>query len=416
MSEKLVALYFAQFVAIIKTLSQADNLDKLLEPNSKDKFTPDIWNDNHLGLDSSITITAEDIRDFFFAVNLYQSNQIKTYLEPVKSFSGVYSHEDLCLYLNTIRENFDYPFTLELSSSNHSISLQYCPITKPGDGAWYIVDANFLPVVRYEIGEVELCARQIINSFDVDWVNKSVCAIFNTKIYAASGLTKRVKQKLIDLELDDNSKLPPAITKAKAKVTDVFGANGLLVSAQNGHLEEVDVLIAAGADVNKSRYDDVTPLCFATLKGHLDMVNALITAGADVDKAKNNGVTPLYVAAQEGHIDVIKTLIAAKADINAIGITGHNPLQLACLSPANMNKESLFRLLINHGADVYHKNDSGQTALDIAIENNNTAAIRVLNSYMELNNDRNSYNPNFFGNVRGDEEELIKNRISSFTQ
>jgi len=66
----------------------------------------------------------------------------------------------------------------------------------------------------------------------------------------------------------------------------------------------VGLLIAAGADVNKTFTDDVmlpcdTPLSIAAYEGHVDVVERLIAAGADVNKTcTSDSDTPLYIAAQ----------------------------------------------------------------------------------------------------------------------
>ncbi|KAA0161011.1 hypothetical protein FNF28_05217 [Cafeteria roenbergensis] len=45
-----------------------------------------------------------------------------------------------------------------------------------------------------------------------------------------------------------------------------------------------------------------TPLYMACEEGHEAVVQLLLDAGADVDKARtSNGATPLYMACQDGH-------------------------------------------------------------------------------------------------------------------
>jgi cytohesin len=98
------------------------------------------------------------------------------------------------------------------------------------------------------------------------------------------------------------------------------GATPLFVAAHNGHVAEVRVLIVAGADVNKATDDGVMPLCMAAQFGHEVVVRALIKAGADVNAAGNNGATPLLVSttpafniAQGNHAAVVKMLKGAGA-------------------------------------------------------------------------------------------------------
>ncbi len=59
--------------------------------------------------------------------------------------------------------------------------------------------------------------------------------------------------------------------------------------------------------------------------GHLDIVEKLLVAGADVNAAAGyNGQTALQVAAG-GHLDIVEKLLAAGADVNAAaGYNGTN--------------------------------------------------------------------------------------------
>ena len=95
------------------------------------------------------------------------------------------------------------------------------------------------------------------------------------------------------------------------------GSNATLlhVAAEEGSEEAVRVLIAAGADVNRTSICEqgFTPLIIAAEFGFEPVARALIDAGADVNKADKSGVTPMRVAAQNGHEAVIRALIAAGA-------------------------------------------------------------------------------------------------------
>ena len=81
----------------------------------------------------------------------------------------------------------------------------------------------------------------------------------------------------------------------------------------SGHEAAVAALIAAGADVNASCRNGLTPLHYAAIWGHEAIVAALIAAGADVNAKSWNGLTPLYWAAYGCHEALIAALIAAGA-------------------------------------------------------------------------------------------------------
>ena len=56
--------------------------------------------------------------------------------------------------------------------------------------------------------------------------------------------------------------------------------------------------------------------------GHLEVVQALLAAKADVNAKAANGGTALMVASQTGHLEVVQALLAAKADVNAKAANG----------------------------------------------------------------------------------------------
>ena len=76
------------------------------------------------------------------------------------------------------------------------------------------------------------------------------------------------------------------------------------------------MLIAAGADVNKTNEQGMAPLHMAAQCGHEPVIRALIAAGVEIDKAGGQGVTALIIAGHTGHADVVRLLIAAGADVN----------------------------------------------------------------------------------------------------
>jgi ankyrin repeat protein len=73
------------------------------------------------------------------------------------------------------------------------------------------------------------------------------------------------------------------------------GLTPLLFAVRQGSMEAVDVLLAAGADVNQvSAGDKSSPLVLAVANGHFDIAMHLLAQGADPNLAAENGATPLY--------------------------------------------------------------------------------------------------------------------------
>ena len=73
------------------------------------------------------------------------------------------------------------------------------------------------------------------------------------------------------------------------------GLSPLLFAVRQGSMEAVDVLLAAGADVNQaSAGDKSSPLVLAIANGHFDIALHLLDKGADPNLVADNGVAPLY--------------------------------------------------------------------------------------------------------------------------
>ena len=120
-------------------------------------------------------------------------------------------------------------------------------------------------------------------------------------------------------------------------------------------------LLAAGADVNAKDYLSQTALVNAARRGHVKRLQVLMTAGADVNKHYNllndrnttdldkmECSNALINAVAGGNIQCVKLLIKAGACVNKIGHEIHSPLQLAIVQ----HNVTCADLLIKAGASV----------------------------------------------------------------
>ena len=80
--------------------------------------------------------------------------------------------------------------------------------------------------------------------------------------------------------------------------------------AEIGRIEQLDQVLARGADVNACNDSGVTPLMVAAYHGRREMVRALIEHGADLNAEDNDGFTAEMLADHAGHEDVVRTLVA----------------------------------------------------------------------------------------------------------
>jgi len=171
----------------------------------------------------------------------------------------------------------------------------------------------------------------------------------------------------------------------------------LLYAARDGRVDSAKVLIAAGAELERTDANGITPLLMAITNDHVDMARYLIDGGANVRAVDWYGRTPLWAAVELRNMDVdsstfengvdrapalelIKLLLARDVDVNArtkevppirrqmlhvtgdlswVDFTGQTPFLRAALS-ADLE---VMHLLLAHGADPKIPAVAGTTAL-----------------------------------------------------
>ena len=140
----------------------------------------------------------------------------------------------------------------------------------------------------------------------------------------------------------------------------------------------VQLLLENGADVNMLDCWK-TPLSYAVTEGNENLVNLLLSAGAEIDKRNYEGATPLAYAALHGKRKIVHILLHNGADPNAQDSEGKTPLHHASI----MDRTDVVFQLLEAGAKPDIVDKKGNLWMDYAFD----GAIEEINKRkLQLNN------------------------------
>ena len=114
----------------------------------------------------------------------------------------------------------------------------------------------------------------------------------------------------------------------------------------------VAFLLENGANINDKEVRDTidqTPLIVAADGGCKDIVEMLLEAGANIEHRNDQGETALIAAAQNGHKEIVQMLLDAGANVNQENADGETALDLAIKL---RHKKDLVDLLLEHSAEA----------------------------------------------------------------
>ena len=164
---------------------------------------------------------------------------------------------------------------------------------------------------------------------------------------------------------------------ASPNARDSFGNSPLVYAAGDGDRQMVRRLIAAGAEVSPTSYEQMTPLASAAIEGHSDVVEMLLGAGAKVDQNVIFQRTALHLAAGASHEETVALLLDHGAAVDARDHLGRTPLLVAMY----LDEEAALpcvRRLVEAGANVDAADADGATALMAAANDGHEELVAVL--------------------------------------
>ena len=184
----------------------------------------------------------------------------------------------------------------------------------------------------------------------------------------------------IDLANDNNGSTPlhEAVKVNHLKMVDfllnsgakydipekVSGRTALHFAASNGRLDIVEKLISKGANPVVVDSNSCAPWMLA-MQNKYDETAKVLCSYHDIAGSDSNGRSPLHIACSAGCVQSIQLLLGKGAQINALDNAGNTPLMEA----VKQRKTDAVSLLLNNpSCDVHTRNNSGESAIHLAVE------------------------------------------------
>lgn len=211
----------------------------------------------------------------------------------------------------------------------------------------------------------------------------------------------------------------PCSMCADARATQRGADTALIAACRGDHVEVVDLLIQAKANVNQqepltaksANLDGWTALLESSCKGKHILVSRLISAHADPNLNLKGNAGPLYFSACNGHLEATQILIAAHASVdNGDYSNGRNGLWWA----AKEGHSAVIRLLLENGANPLHQlheraERAGTSPVHMAAQHGHTRSVAILleKGGSTEQEDKNGDRPLHFA-CREGHEEVVK--------
>jgi ankyrin repeat protein len=140
-------------------------------------------------------------------------------------------------------------------------------------------------------------------------------------------------------------------------------STALIIATEENRVDQVEILLRKGHDINESDDCGWTPLMKAALNGNLNIIQLLLQHGANTELVDSGGYTAMLLAASNNHHHVVEALLNKGTSINHQELTRG---WTALIWAAKRGHAETVELLLSHRADRKITDFSGKTALDWA--------------------------------------------------
>lgn len=162
--------------------------------------------------------------------------------------------------------------------------------------------------------------------------------------------------------------------KCDVNLPDFYDRMPIHYAAEGGKVEVLDMLLKAGCRVNVSDSENITPLHLAVSRGHEEITVMLLSAGSRVNSKTSDKSSALHIAASRGYPGIVEKLLNFGAKIDILDASDRTPLFLAI----NRANHQVVRILLHWGAKVNVEEIHGYTPLSEAVWQKDCDLVQLL--------------------------------------
>lgn len=158
--------------------------------------------------------------------------------------------------------------------------------------------------------------------------------------------------------------------KVDINITNRQGRTAVVIASLNKHYDCVELLISAGADINKQDQTCFNPFLISCLNNDLTLLRLVLPAKPDLNCLSRFGGVGITPASEKGHVEIVRELLThTDINVNHTNFVGWTPLlEAIVLNDGGAKQQEIVKLLLDHGANPHMTDKYGKSPLTLARE------------------------------------------------
>jgi len=154
----------------------------------------------------------------------------------------------------------------------------------------------------------------------------------------------------------------------------------VIIASLHKHYSCVELLISAGADIDKQDQTCFNPFLISCLTNDVTLLRIVLPANPDLDRLTRFGGVGITPASEKGHVDIVRELLThTDINVNHTNFVGWTPLlEAIVLNDGGAKQQEIVKLLLDHGANPHMTDKYGKSPLELAREKGYHAIAELL--------------------------------------